>query len=110
LGLTGKIRDASISLETAGQKSEKTNTGFVPLINFQVQWWPKSSWGMLLEGDALAAPQGRAEDVFIGILHRPWERLILRAGYRILEGGADVEQVYNFTLVHFIGLGAEIRY
>jgi hypothetical protein len=28
-----------------------------------------------------------------------------RLGYRILEGGADNREVYNFTLVHFGSAG-----
>ena len=35
IGLTAKIRDAAISIEDDMQKSEKLNTGFVPLINFR---------------------------------------------------------------------------
>ena len=35
IGVTAKIRDAAISIEDDMQKSEKLNTGFVPLINFR---------------------------------------------------------------------------
>ncbi|MBU0983458.1 MAG: hypothetical protein KKA42_06285, partial [candidate division Zixibacteria bacterium] len=34
LGLTAKIRDAAIAISGQTESSEKTNTGFVPLINF----------------------------------------------------------------------------
>ena len=63
LGFTAKIRDAGIRVEGGGLKSEKTNVGFVPIINFLLDWRLSPSWSLLLEGDALAAPQGRAEDV-----------------------------------------------
>jgi hypothetical protein len=33
------------------------------------------------------------------------DNLKLRTGYRIIEGGADVEQVYNFSLIHFASIG-----
>jgi len=65
LGFTAKIRDAKIALASAGLESEKTNVGFVPIINFRMLWKPDEKFGILLEGDALAAPQGRAEDVLI---------------------------------------------
>jgi hypothetical protein len=29
----------------------------------------------------------------------------LKAGYRMIEGGADVPQVYNFTMLHFLAVG-----
>jgi hypothetical protein len=105
IGLTAKIRDAAIKLEGGGRASTKTNVGFVPLINFSVHWQFHDRWALLLEGDAAAAKQGRAEDVLLALRYRLNDRLALRAGYRILEGGADVEEVYNFALVHFLSLG-----
>jgi len=105
LGLTAFIRDAAIRLEGGGQSSTNSNVGFVPLINFRVLWQFAEDWGVLFEGDAAAAKQGRAEDVLLALQYRLNDRLALRAGYRILEGGADVEKVYNFALVHYLGVG-----
>jgi hypothetical protein len=105
LGLTAKIRDAKISLESTGMASEKTNVGFVPIINFRMLWKPYEKFGILLEGDALAAPQGRAEDVLIAGTFRVSERFGLKAGYRILEGGADNDEVYNFALFNYASVG-----
>jgi len=110
VGFTAKIRDAEVMLESSEQKSTKTNTGFVPLINFRLEWLFATQFSLLLEGDALAAPQGRAEDVFLGLMYDPVKRLGLKFGYRILEGGADVEEVYNFALLHYISFGAVIRF
>jgi hypothetical protein len=106
LGFTAKIRDASIRIEGGGDSSEKVNTGFVPLINFSIDWRFRSELGLIFEGDALAAPQGRAEDVLMAVYGEPLEKLRLRIGYRILEGGADNDEVYTFTLVHYIAVGA----
>lgn len=36
LGLTAKIRDAAITLSSPGISVEKTNVGFVPIINFRL--------------------------------------------------------------------------
>jgi hypothetical protein len=33
------------------------------------------------------------------------ENLSIKAGYRFLEGGADVDEVYNFTLIQFADVG-----
>lgn len=104
-GLTAKIRDAAIRLEGGGRSSTKTNVGFVPLVNFRVLWQFHPKWGVLFEGDAAAAKQGRAEDVTIALTYRLNSRLSMRAGYRILEGGANVAEAYNFALVHYLSLG-----
>jgi len=105
IGLTAFIRDAAIKIEGDGKSSTESNVGPVPLLNFRVLWQFHEKWGVLLEGDAAAAKQGRAEDVLLALQHRLNDRLTLRAGYRILEGGADVDTVYNFALVHFFSAG-----
>jgi len=105
LGLTAKIRDASISLSSFGQTAEKTNVGFVPIINFRLWWKMGENLGLLLDGDALAAPQGRAEDVHLAATYKLSDNIGIRAGYRILEGGADNAEVYNFSLFHYASFG-----
>ena len=105
LGLTAKIRDAKIALASPGAVSEKTNVGFVPIINFRLLWNIGNKFGLLLDGDALAAPQGRAEDVLIAATYKLSENFKVRAGYRILEGGADNDEVYNFALFHYASVG-----
>jgi hypothetical protein len=105
LGFTAKVRDAAIKIEGEKESSEKTNTGFVPLINFSLDWSFAPNFGLLFEGDALAAPQGRAEDVLAAIYTEVADRIRFRLGYRILEGGADNDEVYNFTLIHYLSAG-----
>jgi len=109
VGFTAKIRDAKIAL-TAGQlEGIKTNVGFVPIINFRLLWNVKDNLGLLFYGDALAAPQGRAEDVLLALQYRLNDKIILKGGYRILEGGADNDEVYNFALFSYAVLGVTIR-
>jgi hypothetical protein len=110
IGFTGKIRDAAIGVEGSGQRAEKTNTGFVPLINFRAQWSISSRFGVLLDGDALAAPQGRAEDVLLAFTTSASKNLQFKIGYRLLEGGADNDEVYTFALVNYLVLGATWRF
>jgi hypothetical protein len=105
LGLTAKIRDARIALSSPTLSAEKTNVGFVPIINFRLFWKVDENWGLLLDGDALAAPQGRAEDVLIALTYKVSDNFTIRTGYRILEGGADNAEVYNFTLFHYASIG-----
>jgi hypothetical protein len=105
LGFTAKIRDAKIALSSPGLVSEKTNVGFVPIINFRLLWNIDEKFGLLLYGDALAAPQGRAEDVLVAATFKLSDRFGIRAGYRILEGGADNDEVYNFSLFNYASVG-----
>lgn len=105
LGFTAKIRDAKIALSSPQLTSEKTNVGFVPIINFRVYWKIDEKLGLLLHGDALGAPQGRAEDILIAATYKFSQNIGARAGYRILEGGADNDEVYNFTLLHYASVG-----
>jgi len=108
IGLTAKIRAASISLEGGDQKTEKINVGVVPLINFKAEWKFLKKFSLILDGDALAARQGRAEDISIALSFQAGKSLRLRAGYRILEGGTDVDEVYNFALFNYFLVGTTI--
>jgi hypothetical protein len=109
LGLTGKIRDAATSIEGGGMSAEKTNTGFVPLVNFRLEVRFLQPFSFILAGDALAAPQGRAEDVFAGFSWRMNDYLSVLLGYRMLEGGADNDKVYTFSMFHYALAGVEVR-
>jgi len=104
IGFTAKIRDAEIRVEDPTQSSSKTDLGFVPLFHLRVKWAFLDTMALLLEGDALASPggQGRAEDVLLALVYSPSSRITLKLGYRILEGGADVESVYNFSLLQYL--------
>jgi len=109
-GITGKIRDAEIGLSGGGQEAVKTNTGFVPLINFQMVWRPTSSFGVLIDGDALAGPQGRAEDILIAALFKLGGSVEMKLGYRVLEGGADNDEVYTFSMFHYALAGLRVTW
>jgi hypothetical protein len=109
LGLTGKIRDAEIRLDDGSGGAGKSNVGFVPLVNFRFFYRPQERLGFLLEGDALAAMQGRAEDVLLAITYDLTRNFRARIGYRILEGGADNDEVYNFAFFNYTIFGLEYR-
>jgi hypothetical protein len=110
LGLTVKVRDAVIGLEDAQRRAEKTDLGVVPLINFRILGRLGERWGVLFEGDALAAPQGRAEDVALSLWTDLTKTLRIRAGYRLLEGGADNDEVYTFALVNYAFAGLTVSF
>jgi hypothetical protein len=112
LGFTAKIRDAKILLSSQGYEDDTSNVGFVPLLNLVLDWGFGSKMGLLFEVDALAAPggQGRAEDVSLSFYHNLGKNTRLRMGYRFIEGGADVEEVYNFAFLNYIYAAIHIRF
>jgi hypothetical protein len=110
IGLTAKIRDAEISLEGNGVKAQKTNVGFVPLIYLRADWNFAYPWGLLLDAEALAAPQGRAEDVLLAMTYQADEHWRLKLGYRLLEGGGDNTEVYSFAAIHYGVVGITATY
>lgn len=106
LGATVLARDARVALSQGNVQAENTDLGFVPLFSFDINYIPKDRLSLLLKGDALVGPQGRAEDIFAGVRYPVWkEGFSLKAGYRLIEGGADVDQVYNFAFIHFASIG-----
>jgi hypothetical protein len=108
LGATAFLRDAAISLQGA-QFAEKANVGFVPLLSFRFAWRFAPPFALVVDGDALAAPQGRAEDVLAAVEVALRDGVAVRAGYRIIEGGADNAEVYTFALIHLVGVGLTVR-
>jgi hypothetical protein len=112
LGLTAKVRDAEISLNYAHVMlpgASKTNTGFVPIVSFRADWSLSQRLGLVLDGDALGVPQGRAEDVTAALRVGFGDRIAARIGYRVLEGGSDVDEVYGFALFHYAVAGITLR-
>ncbi|MBU1821446.1 MAG: hypothetical protein KKG00_08040 [Bacteroidetes bacterium] len=108
VGFMGKIRDAWVRLISPTQDTYFDNVGFVPLLNILAEYRPTDRWRVLLEVDALAGGPGRAEDVFLGVGYMLAPGLGLRAGYRVVEGGADVASVYNFTWINYASVGATV--
>jgi hypothetical protein len=52
---------------------------------------------LVLDLDIAAAPQGRAIDAGGRLRYALSNRRAVGAGYRTIEGGADVERVFNFA-------------
>ena len=110
VGITVKVRDAVTRLESNAVMAEKTNVGAVPLVNFTLERRLGTRATFQLEGDALAAPQGRAEDIFAGLVVHAGKQWSIKAGYRFLEGGADNDEVYTFALVNYPVAGVVVRF
>lgn len=113
VGLTAKIRDAVISLEQEGAsgpvRGRKDDLGFVPLLHLAGEWRLTPGWRLGLDADALAGGPGRAVDAALSLGYEVNDRWRVRAGYRTVEGGADVTDVYTFAWLHSAVLGVEWR-
>jgi len=109
-GFTAKIRDAIIKVEGNGLSSSKKNVGFVPILHFRLVWNFHEKFALSMDGDALAAPQGRAEDVLTALVYQVSDKVKFKAGYRILEGGADNDEVYTFSLFNYAAFGVIIDF
>jgi hypothetical protein len=101
IGFTAKIRDAKIKLQQDNFSSEKTDLGFVPLLHIRGEYKINQQWWLLFDVDALAGGPGRAEDGTLQIGYNFNKQWSVSAGYRTVEGGADVEEVYNFAWFHY---------
>ena len=110
IGFTAKLRDAKIQLEQQGRSAAKTDLGFVPLLHVAGQVRFGGEWSAVLDADGLAGGPGRAVDAALKLrydLNSSWS---LAAGYRTVEGGADVEEVYNFAWLHYAAVSVAYQF
>ncbi len=109
-GFTANVRDAKIELSQGAITSSKPDLGFVPLLHVAGEWRFAPRWRLGLDADALAGGPGRAEDVALMLGRDLGDAWTLTAGYRTLEGGADVDEVYAFAWLHYAVVGIERRF
>jgi len=126
VGGTAKVRDAVIALEQRGigggpgggpvgggpgapRYAEKTDLGFVPLLHLTGEWRPAAPWIFAVEADGLAGGPGRAIDATLTVGRELGDGWSLHAGYRTVEGGADIEEVYSFAWLHYATVGVRWR-
>ena len=102
LGLSAKIRDAGVSLKNRELLSENFSIGFAPLINLIANWDISQKMGVDLFGEGIAASKGRAIDFSLSGRYSFTKNLQGNIGYRLLEGGANGTNLYNFIQLHFI--------
>jgi hypothetical protein len=48
--------------------------------------------------------------VLAAITYSASEKFKLKLGYRILEGGADNDEVYTFSLINYFAMGVMINF
>jgi hypothetical protein len=110
VGFTAKIRDAKIELTQGSTTSKDTDVGFVPLVYLGADWQFAGKWHLFFDFDGLAGGPGRAFDIALKLHYAINDHWGLSAGYRTLEGGADVESVYNFAWLHYAVVSGTYRF
>lgn len=110
LGLTLKIREADIRVSQLNTSASFDDFGFVPLFYFSYFYQFSKNWSLFFDADFAAASQGRALDAALKFRRELKENHLLGVGYRILEGGADNDEVLTFSLFHYAVLDLSIEF
>lgn len=101
LGLTLKVREADIRVSQQNTSANFDDLGLVPLLYFSYAYFFHEDWSLFTDADFAAASQGRAFDVAIKVRREINDHYSLGFGYRLLEGGADNDEVFTFSLFHY---------
>ena len=97
VGATLKVRDAEIRLKQGGTESYDDDVGLVPLLYLAGDYRLSERLTFRADFDGLAGGPGRAIDLGIGLDYAITQRLQIGAEVRVLDGGADTDDVYNFA-------------
>lgn len=109
-GIAGLVRDAKVEISQPGFTDSNTDLGIVPLLHIYAKRHLGERASITLDAEGLASPQGqgRAFDAAIRASFKVVQNWHLTAGYRVLEGGADVDEVYNFSWINFASAGIRL--
>jgi len=109
-GFTANVRDARIALAQGETSSEDTDLGFVPLLSFAADYRFADQWYAHFDFEGLAGGPGRAIDTALKVVYEINHSWAVSAGYRMLEGGADVDEVYNFAWFQYAVVSGIYRF
>lgn len=104
------VRDARIRLTQDGVSAQDDDLGVVPLLHLHGRYAMTERTTLVLDIEGAAASQGRAFDVALRAEHAFDSGWYVHGGYRTLEGGADVDDIYAFAWLHFATLGFGYRF
>ncbi len=110
LGFTAKVRDAKIELAQGDTTSKDTDVGFVPLLAFAADYRFADQWRLIFDFEGLAGGPGRAFDVALKLGYDINDRWSVTAGYRTVEGGVDIDDVYNFAWFQYAVVSGVFRF
>ncbi|MCB5247756.1 MAG: hypothetical protein LHW57_07015 [Candidatus Cloacimonetes bacterium] len=81
----------------------------MPLIGIELGYDFNDKFGILLKGEGLWSPFGRAEDFLLSTRYNVNDQVTMYLGYRFLEGGSDIDELLTFASFHYLTLGAQVR-
>lgn len=110
LGVTAKVRDARIALMQGGRMAEDTDLGVVPLAHAYVERRIGDRLTLIGDLDALAGGPGRAIDFGLRLGYLVADGITATGGWRMLDGGVDTNDQYNFATVHYLTFGLGYRF
>lgn len=110
IGGTLKIRDAEITLRQGAVSASDSNLGIVPLFNLYGDYQFADKWRFIVDFDGLVGPQGRALDLGLKLQYDITKQWYVGGGVRTLEGGADNDEVYNFSWFNYAVINAGYRF
>jgi hypothetical protein len=111
LGFTADVKKSFITLEGDDIKAEETDTSVSPLVDFSAYLSLTRNLGIVLEANVLALlTEGRTEDVLFALQYRLNNLINLQMSYRMLEGGIDKTDIYNFALLNHFAVGTSISF
>lgn len=100
IGATALIRDADVALEQGGKRTNYDNVGFVPLLNFKSTYIFSEGLQFHFDFNGLAGGPGRLLEGDARLQFTLGGNVYMGLGYRFLEGGVDIDDVYNFAMLH----------
>lgn len=106
-GAAALLRDAKVELQQGELSESSTDLGFVPLVHLYAKRNLGNGFSLTFDAETLAGQQGRATDAALFANYAFSDQWSLNFGYRVLEGGADVGQIYNFAWINFAAVGLQ---
>ena len=97
IGGTLKLRDAKIRLTQDNITSLDGGLGLVPLLYLAGKYRLNDKWTIGADVDGLVVSRGRAIDLGLTIDFAITDRWRIGADWRVLDGGVDSENAYNFV-------------
>jgi hypothetical protein len=110
VGGTVLVRDANIELRQGSLQANDDDLGFVPVLYLHGEYALGERWRLALDFDGLAGGPGRAFDVALKGTYELGSGWRIGGGYRLLEGGADTDDVYNFAWLHYAVASLEYHF
>ena len=104
------VPEVEVELRQGDLRANDDNVGFVPALHLSGDYRIGERWLFRLDFDGLAGGPGRLIDLGLLLDYELNENWQVGGGYRMLEGGADTDDVYSFAWLHYATLDLRYRF